>query len=203
MKGMVYKMDLKQLNELLDLALEQPEEVEHEEIHKNKLAAAIHASISEEEGAIAAYEKRAAKCRKHGNEEMAKMFQELADDEKVHSAQLQKALELLNLDNQEKEEEGEEEAEEMLGNANESLKEEYEPGDSIYLTIEHIKDDLYELDGVQFYKGEDEELQNAVEVCIDEEYLPDWQTDEITGYFVQSFEYDEESGTGEVEVVLE
>ena len=83
MKGMVYKMDLKQLNELLDLALEQPEEVEHEEIHKNKLAAAIHASISEEEGAIAAYEKRAAKCRKHGNEEMAKMFQELADDEKV------------------------------------------------------------------------------------------------------------------------
>lgn len=203
MKGMVYKMDLKQLNELLDLALEQPEEVENEEIHKNKLAAAIHASISEEEGAIAAYEKRAAKCRKHGNEEMAKMFQELADDEKVHSAQLQKALELLNLNNQEKEEEGEEEAEEMLSNANESLKEEYEPGDSIYLTIEHIKDDLYELDGVQFYKGEDEELQNAVEVCIDEEYLPDWQTDEITGYFVQSFEYDEESGTGEIEIVLE
>lgn len=203
MKGMVYKMDLKQLNELLDLALEQPEEVENEEIHKNKLAAAIHASISEEEGAIAAYEKRAAKCRKHGNEEMAKMFQELADDEKVHSAQLQKALELLNLNNQEKEEEGEEEAEEMLSNANESLKEEYEPGDSIYLTIEHIKDDLYELDGVQFYKGEDEELQNAVEVCIDEEYLPDWQTNEITGYFVQSFEYDEESGTGEIEIVLE
>lgn len=203
MKGMVYKMDLKQLNELLDLALEQPEEVENEEIHKNKLAAAIHASISEEEGAIAAYEKRAAKCRKHGNEEMAKMFQELADDEKVHSAQLQKALELLNLNNQEKEEEGEEEAEEMLSNANESLKEEYEPGDSIYLTIEHIKDDLYELDGVQFYKGEDEELQNAVEVCIDEEYLPDWQTDEITGYFVQSFEYDQESGTGEIEIVLE
>ena len=203
MKGMVYKMDLKQLNELLDLALEQPEEVEHEEIHKNKLAAAIHTSISEEEGAIAAYEKRAAKCRKHGNEEMAKMFQELADDEKVHSAQLQKALELLNLNNEEKEEEGEEEAEEMLGNANESLKEEYEPGDSIYLTIEHIKDDLYELDGVQFYKGEDEELQNAVEVCIDEEYLPDWQTDEITGYFVQSFEYDQESGTGEIEIVLE
>lgn len=120
MKGMVYKMDLKQLNELLDLALEQPEEVENEEIHKNKLAAAIHASTSEEEGAIAAYEKRAAKCRKHGNEEMAKMFQELADDEKVHSAQLQKALELLNLNNEEKEEEGEEEAEEMLGNANES-----------------------------------------------------------------------------------
>ena len=81
---------------------------------------ADNSNISEEEGAIAAYEKRAAKCRKHGNEEMAKMFQELADDEKVHSAQLQKALELLNLNNQEKEEEGEEEAEEMLGNANEA-----------------------------------------------------------------------------------
>ena len=86
------------------------------------------------------------------------------------------------------------------------LKEEYEAGDSIYLTIKHISGDEYELDGVQFYKGEDEELQNAVEVCIDEDYLNTWikdSDDEVTGYWVQSFEYDEESGTGEVEVVLE
>ena len=88
----------------------------------------------------------------------------------------------------------------------EVLKEEYEVGDSIYLTIKHIKDALHELDGVQFYKEEDEDLQNAVELCIDEDYLNTWikdSDDEVTGYWIQSFEYDEESGTGEVEVVLE
>ena len=86
------------------------------------------------------------------------------------------------------------------------LKEEYEAGDSIYLTIKHISDAEYELNGVQFYKEEDEDLQNAVELCIDEDYLNTWikdSDDEVTGYWVQSFEYDEESGTGEVEVVLE
>ena len=81
-----------------------------------------------------------------------------------------------------------------------------EPGDSVYLTIEHIKNNLYELDGVQFYKGEDESLQNAVEVCIDEEYLNEWieeSDDAISGYFINSLEYDEEDGEGTVEVVLE
>ena len=127
-------MDIKELNETLkslledelelsgeelELPVEPTEEIEDEEEldeekAKAKLAAAIHASISEEEGAIAAYERRAAKCKKHGNEEMAKMFQELADDEKVHSAQLRKALEILKLDNKEKEQEGEAEAEEIL-----------------------------------------------------------------------------------------
>ena len=51
-----------------------------------------------------------------------------------------------------------------------------------------------------------EELQNAVEACIDADYLNTWikdSDDEVTGYWIQSFEYDEESGTGEVEVVLE
>lgn len=81
-----------------------------------------------------------------------------------------------------------------------------EPGDSVNLTIEHIKDNLYELDGVQFYKGEDESLQNAVEVCIDEDYLNKWieeSDDAISGYFINSFEYGEEDGQGIVEVVLE
>lgn len=81
-----------------------------------------------------------------------------------------------------------------------------EPGDSVNLNIEHIKDNLYELDGVQFYKGEDESLQNAVEICIDEEYLNKWieeSDDAISSYFINSFEYDEEDGEGSVEVVLE
>lgn len=86
--------------------------------------------------------------------------------------------------------------------ANDSLK----PGDSINLSIEHIKDDLYELDGVQFYKGEDESLQNAVEICIDEDYLNKWieeSDDAISGYFINSLEYDEEYRRGTVEVVLQ
>lgn len=98
-------MNIKELNETLTQLLENEE----------KLEIILHASLSEEENAIAAYEKRAAKCKEHNNEQMAKMFQELADDEKVHAAQLRKALELLGLNNQEKEQEDTEEATELLG----------------------------------------------------------------------------------------
>lgn len=80
-----------------------------------------------------------------------------------------------------------------------------EPGDFVNLNIVHINDNLYELDGIQFYKGEEESLQNAVEVCIDEEYLDEWiekSDDAIFGYIINSFQYDEEDGEGRVEVVL-
>ena len=56
------------------------------------------------------------------------------------------------------------------------------------------------------HKGEDESLLNAVEICIDEDYLNKWieeSDDAISGYFINSFEYDEEDGEGTVEVVLE
>lgn len=122
-------MDFKQLNELLELALDDlaPEEIvlvnaepeqefnKEENDYNDKLAIMINKSISEEELAIAEYEKRALECKEKGNEEMAKMFQELADDEKVHSAQLRKTLDLLGLNNEQKEQEGEKEAEEILG----------------------------------------------------------------------------------------
>ena len=50
------------------------------------------------------------------------------------------------------------------------------------------------------------ENYNNYEGIIDEDYLNTWikdSDDEVTGYWIQSFEYDEESGTGEIEIVLE
>lgn len=95
--------NIRQLNELLSFAMEN-ETVEN----------LIRRSISEEELAVAEYKKRAIQCEDVGEMEMAKMFLELADDEKVHSAQLREALKILGLNDDEKEKEGQEEAKEML-----------------------------------------------------------------------------------------
>ena len=72
--------NIRQLNELLSFAMEN-ETVEN----------LIRRSISEEELAVAEYKKRAIQCEDVGEMEMAKMFLELADDEKVHSAQLRES----------------------------------------------------------------------------------------------------------------
>lgn len=95
--------NIRQLNELLSFAMEN-ETVEN----------LIRRSISEEELAVAEYKKRAIQCEDVGEMEMAKMFLELADDEKVHSAQLREALKILGLNDEEKEKEGQEEAKEIL-----------------------------------------------------------------------------------------
>lgn len=95
--------NIRQLNELLSFAMEN-ETVEN----------LIRRSISEEELAVAEYKKRAIQCEDVGEMEMAKMFLEIADDEKVHSAQLREALKILGLNDEEKEKEGQEEAKEML-----------------------------------------------------------------------------------------
>lgn len=71
-------------------------------------------SLSEENDAVANYEKRAAKCLEHGNTKLADLFKELARDEKVHVAQLTKAKELLGLVDNEIEQEGSDEAKEIL-----------------------------------------------------------------------------------------
>lgn len=76
-------------------------------------------SLSEENDAVANYEKRAAKCLEHGNAKLADFFKELARDEKVHVAQLTKAKELLGLADNEIEQEGSDEAKEILTNKGE------------------------------------------------------------------------------------
>lgn len=74
----------------------------------------LRKSISEEELAVAQYEDRANICDKQGNREVANMLREIAQDERVHIAQLQKAMEILNLQDTEKQEEGQKEAEEFF-----------------------------------------------------------------------------------------
>ena len=95
--------NITQLHELLSFAMEN-----------ETLENLIRRSISEEELAIAEYKKRALQCEDIGEMAMAKMFLELADDEKVHSAQLRQALKLLGLNDEQKEQEGQQEAEELL-----------------------------------------------------------------------------------------
>ena len=92
-----------QLHELLSFAMEN-----------ETLENLIRKSISEEELAIVEYKIRALQCEDIGEMDMAKMFLELADDEKVHSAQLRQALKILGLNDEQKEQEGQHEAEELL-----------------------------------------------------------------------------------------
>ena len=75
------------------------------------------------------------------------------------------------------------------------LEETKELGETIRLDLYRLgSPDRYELDGIQFYLGEDEELENGIQICIDEEFLPDWQeqNEEITGYSLQYFEIGQE-----------
>lgn len=96
-----------------------------ESIQKNENSLSVSAmldfSLSEENDAVANYEKRAAKCLEHGNTKLADLFKELARDEKVHVAQLTKAKELLGLADNEIEQEGSDEAKEILINKGEQL----------------------------------------------------------------------------------
>ena len=79
--------------------------------------------------------------------------------------------------------------------------------DSIEMSIEDFGIDKngghrFELDGVEFYLGEDETLENAVDVCIEEEFFPEWQEQGIESYNVDSVEFDEEAGSGTAYVGL-
>ena len=60
----------------------------------------------------------------------------------------------------------------------------------------------FELDGVEFYRLGDEDLQNAVDMCIEEEFFPEWQEQGLSSYNVDSIKYDEEEGKGTVYVGL-
>ena len=127
-------MEIKKLTELLDqaevdladvvipeLPLDEPaaletseEEVKTDETREQHLTIMLTKAIAEEEEAVASYLKKAAKCDEHGETDLAKMFNELANDEKVHAGQLRKALELLGLKDEGAELEGAEEAENAL-----------------------------------------------------------------------------------------
>lgn len=60
----------------------------------------------------------------------------------------------------------------------------------------------FELDGIEFYLGEDEELQNAVDICIEEEFMPEWEEQGIISYNIDSIAFDSDTNTGIVYVGL-
>lgn len=60
----------------------------------------------------------------------------------------------------------------------------------------------FELDGIEFYKLGDEDLKNAIDICIEEEFLPEWEEQGLSSYNIDSIQYDEESGNGTVYVGL-
>ena len=79
-----------------------------------KVEAMIRKSIAEEQEAASAYIERASKCLKHGNEELASLFEELAGDEIVHAASLETALDMYNMFDPYKFLQGQAEAEDIL-----------------------------------------------------------------------------------------
>ena len=83
------------------------------------------------------------------------------------------------------------------------LKEFYdvEPDQNLEMEIVSfgIQDGLerFELDGIEFFKGEDETLENAIDVCVDEEFFPEWESENgIVSYSIDKIDYDKEEGKG-------
>lgn len=59
----------------------------------------------------------------------------------------------------------------------------------------------FQLDGIEFVQGIDEDLQNAIEVCLDEEFLPEW--DNISSYTIEYIDYVDGEDDGYVGVMVE
>jgi rubrerythrin len=77
---------------------------------KQDILSAIRLSIAAEHDATALYDKIAEVC---GDEKIAKVMRDVADEEQVHVGEFTKLLEMYESDEEEKTEEGEEEVEEM------------------------------------------------------------------------------------------
>lgn len=117
------KKVIKNEDEALDVQLDDTEledsikdddEDEHEESHMEKFSAMVRQSLSEEHEAAAQYTKRAAKCEKHGMEDAAKLFRDIAAEEVVHAGEFQALMEKYNILDQESIEQGEQEGKEIL-----------------------------------------------------------------------------------------
>lgn len=93
--------------------------------------------------------------------------------------------------------------EKQMLQVDESLNEIYdvEPDQNLEMEIVSfgIQDGLerFELDGIEFFKDEDESLENAIDVCVDEEFFPEWESENgIVSYNIDKITYDEEEGKG-------
>lgn len=94
--------------------VEEPQEQTPEIGQYLKIESIIRKSISEEQEAAAVYVERAAKCLKHGDYKLARLFEELAGDEIVHAASLETALDMYGMFDPYKFLQGQAEAEYLL-----------------------------------------------------------------------------------------
>lgn len=116
------KKVIKNEDEATDIQLDDTElensigddDEEHEESHMEKFSAMVRQSLSEEHEAAAQYTKRAAKCEKHGMEDAAKLFRDIAAEEVVHAGEFQALMEKYGVLDQESIDQGEQEGKEIL-----------------------------------------------------------------------------------------
>lgn len=84
---------------------------------------------------------------------------------------------------------------------------EVEPGESLNLPLTLISasdngEKCFNLDDVEFWQGSEEELQNAIELCIEEEFMPRWLNSDINGFDVESVEYIDGEPEGSVNILV-
>lgn len=60
----------------------------------------------------------------------------------------------------------------------------------------------FELDGVEFYKAKDEELENAIDTCLKKEFMPEWKKQGLSYYIIMPISFDDATGKGKVELKL-
>lgn len=116
------KKVIKNEDEAVDIQLDDTEledsikddDEDHEESHMEKFSAMVRQSLAEEHEAAAQYTKRAAKCEKHGMEDAAKLFRDIAAEEVVHAGEFQALMEKYDILDQESIEQGEQEGKEIL-----------------------------------------------------------------------------------------
>lgn len=116
------KKVIKNEDEAVDVQLDDTEledsikddDEDHEESHMEKFSAMVRQSLAEEHEAAAQYTKRAAKCEKHGMEDAAKLFRDIAAEEVVHAGEFQALMEKYGVLDQESIDQGEQEGKEIL-----------------------------------------------------------------------------------------
>ena len=98
-----------------EVPVEEPPLPEPETVHTTmEIESAIRMSIAEEYQAAAVYIKRASEAYMHGQDKLARLFEELAGDEIVHAASLETALDMYNMFDPYKFLQGQAEAEHIL-----------------------------------------------------------------------------------------
>lgn len=179
----------------LENPVEDDNEEEHEESHMEKFSAMVRQSLSEEHEAAAQYTKRAAKCEKHGMEDAAKLFRDIAAEEVVHAGEFQALMEKYGILDQESIEQGEQEGKEIL----DGEKEEPEidapevPADDVENESmnEYAGDEDYEDD--EDYKPTKKDLRNQFINMFDI-----WSTDKkvlkLADYLIEYFSIEQVVG---------